>query len=1125
MTRSTTRQSAESILGYELKERIGSGGYGEVWTAEAPGGLHKAIKFIYGFHDGDRAQREMKSLSHIKTVRHPFLLSLDRIDIVDGQMIIISELAEMSLKDRFDTCIKEGMRGIPREELLLYMYEAAEALDYINSQHSLQHLDVKPENLLLASGHIKVADFGLVKQIHDATASLMGGLTPLYAPPELFDGRPTRTSDQYSLAIVYQEMLTGSRPYDGDTAAQLAAQHLRGRPRLSKLPRSDRAIIATALSKDPNARHADCRSLVRGLTTSSVAEPYHNPTGEKSGSSDTEQVPLCQAIPAALSTDTYRVSPLRRQSVRTTTLPPIQHDTSTSAFRPTLIIGLGRTGTRVLQGVRTRLSTQIGSSEELPAISLLAIDADAQQLRLSTHGQNPHAGLTSQEVLATPLRNCDEYRERSANHLSWLSRRWLYNIPRTLLTEGIRPLGRLAFADHCGQIRERITQSIQRLTDRNLIKTTAAKLALRPSDIGPRVIIVASISGGFGSGCVLDMAYLVRHILHSQGVPDDALLGILTYSAQHGSTQERDLMLANTYACLSEFHHYARAGFVGDESCNLPDVDPDQCAFAHTYLLDLNRAAACHAGSELDSVSDYVYLSSATPAASLLDRCRIPSICVADSQAANSTDTLDAIVGATVSSFGLASIGNASGQSLWSFANQLVDGVLDRWMHFDTGHTTDPVSPLSWAGIANTPPISAEQLLATAHQFTASLLDISPDVETWVVEQTLQAAGSLNPRCTGPEWETVCDALDQATQCKGPVGDEVKKTLPSPRQRMYLEWISTFGTNVTQAIQRTLTALIDLPEGRLFSTKQLVSHGLAELDQLATDLRSRQDDSRTKARDARAELLRPLADNSKGVEPGAHHLLQVYLRCRYLEAVLDIARSAVATSIQGVTEVSHKLKAVTEHVNQVRRRRQEIEPMEGNTSNDTLDNIVPDAFARHRDALVEQLGRAWSERNSESERLSELLFQESNRGILRLESRLLSLAMEILRDWLRGSDIALHVAQLLEHDQSVSDDLGRRLQSTHPKLLVHGGEKRLLAVCSQKASEPLLTHCAKQYLQEEASLITNPGGEVVFLYEVGQIPLANVSTGLLLDHPEAVAFASRLKTRVDVNWSALTDLL
>ena len=224
---------ADSIAGYTLIERIGAGGYGEVWKAEAPGGLAKAVKLVYGYFDDQRAACERKALHRIKEARHPFLLSLERIEIIDGQLVVVTELADMSLKERFEKCRNEGKPGIPRDELLVYMADAADALDYMRESHGLQHLDVKPENLLITSGRVKVADFGLVKSLEDEHVSLLGGLTPQYAPPELFDGSPSHSSDQYSLAIVYQEMLTGTPPFPGRTAAQLANQHLHSQPQLN----------------------------------------------------------------------------------------------------------------------------------------------------------------------------------------------------------------------------------------------------------------------------------------------------------------------------------------------------------------------------------------------------------------------------------------------------------------------------------------------------------------------------------------------------------------------------------------------------------------------------------------------------------------------------------------------------------------------------------------------------------------------------------------------------------------------------------------------------------------------------------------------------------------------------
>ena len=82
---------AEPIPGYRLLDRLGSGGFGEVWRCEAPGGIFKAAKVIHGDlrrTDTDAyrfAEQEMKSLKRVKTVRHPYLLALDRFDVIDGR--------------------------------------------------------------------------------------------------------------------------------------------------------------------------------------------------------------------------------------------------------------------------------------------------------------------------------------------------------------------------------------------------------------------------------------------------------------------------------------------------------------------------------------------------------------------------------------------------------------------------------------------------------------------------------------------------------------------------------------------------------------------------------------------------------------------------------------------------------------------------------------------------------------------------------------------------------------------------------------------------------------------------------------------------------------------------------
>src|SRR5438552_3280717 len=163
----THRPDTEPIPGYRLLAPLGRGGFGQVWKCEAPGGLLKAAKFVHGHVDAIHdqaalAEDEWQALQFIKAIRHPFLLSIERIERLRDGLVIILELADKSLHSLWQEYRQTGQPGIPREELLAYLRETAEVLDVLNMQHGLLHLDIKPQNLFLLGGHIKVGDFGLV---------------------------------------------------------------------------------------------------------------------------------------------------------------------------------------------------------------------------------------------------------------------------------------------------------------------------------------------------------------------------------------------------------------------------------------------------------------------------------------------------------------------------------------------------------------------------------------------------------------------------------------------------------------------------------------------------------------------------------------------------------------------------------------------------------------------------------------------------------------------------------------------------------------------------------------------------------------------------------------------------
>lgn len=251
--------------GYRLLKRIGSGSFGEVWRAVAPGGIPVAIKIIFRPIDHEFAQRELQSLELIKSLSHPYLVQTQAYWPLDDRLVIVMDLADGSMSSRLKECQEAGETGIPPGELLGYFREAAEAFDYLHSEH-VQHRDIKPDNILLLRRHAKVADFGLARlqqSIRLVNATACG--TPAYMAPEVWKGKISPHSDQYGLAMTYIELRLGRPPFPATDMVQMMEDHLKHQPDLAPLEKAEQEVILKAVAKDADQRYGSCREFADAL--------------------------------------------------------------------------------------------------------------------------------------------------------------------------------------------------------------------------------------------------------------------------------------------------------------------------------------------------------------------------------------------------------------------------------------------------------------------------------------------------------------------------------------------------------------------------------------------------------------------------------------------------------------------------------------------------------------------------------------------------------------------------------------------------------------------------------------------------------------------------------------------
>ena len=260
---SITIGPGEDFAGYRIDELIGRGGMGVVYRAtdlslERPVAL-KLIAPEYAENPSFR-RRFLKEPKLAAALDHPNVVPIYEAREHDGQLYLAMRfVAGTDLRTRL---AEQGT--LDADVALRTLAQVADALDAAH-RRGLVHRDVKPANILLDDErHAYLTDFGITKQLSSqstATEQVVGTLD--YMAPERIRGeRADGRSDQYALACVLYECLTGTPPFRRETEAETLWAHMQGEPpAVPGHPELDK-VIAKGLAKDPDDRYDTCTALI-----------------------------------------------------------------------------------------------------------------------------------------------------------------------------------------------------------------------------------------------------------------------------------------------------------------------------------------------------------------------------------------------------------------------------------------------------------------------------------------------------------------------------------------------------------------------------------------------------------------------------------------------------------------------------------------------------------------------------------------------------------------------------------------------------------------------------------------------------------------------------------------------
>ena len=926
-------------------------------------------------------------------------------------------------------------------------------------------------------------------------------MTPAYAAPELFDGCPGLHSDQYSLAIVYQEMLTGTRPFPGNTPAQLAAQHLHGKPNLRQLPKGDQPIVTKALSKDASLRYANCRAFINELVNkkravkksirrSDIHLDVESNTMTLPGSNNSQQV-----------TPTLSGMGLPYKGTELKSLGPPDCNPQQAKLRPTLIVTIGATANRIAHKLKKQIGCRHGDLTDLPSTQILAIDTDRQALNeLCAIGVDGALGVG--EVIDVPLRKPEVYRDRSHSLLSWLGRRWIYNVPRSLQTEGLRPLGRLAFADHFDMICNRIQESLRKIMEVENLAKSADKLNIDPGELSPRVFLVTSISGGVGSGLALDLAYTLKLLMNENNIDSSTLSGILLHSTCK-QTRDPTLSTANAISFLTEMRHFVERGFTGDSTIGLPDFE-NEPPFDFTYFNDLGHdLRASEFDKNLDQVAEYLYLSTTSRCAEFLDKCR---------------DIESDFDHFSLRTFGMSSTGPGNLKTGQDAVSRVASGLVYRWLggdrgiQFNANEFVDRQIEMLGLGesqlvkrISATAEIVFDGKIGTIVSDAKEIaLTSSTDSRRTIQEFLDGVFGSSDARDTDEVKLEVCHEMEELIQ--NLANDDAERL-----RAEILKMVSNQELNIFKA-QRSIDCLLGRLYGLQVKLKQSIRNHRSELGVSLNDLRPFSDER---------------ARSSREFEKRFDHAVSAYCDARCTDFYTRFATSYYRTVTRKLTstrEMVIKFKNKLEKIQVDFELFEDVEEVE-TTDEFDMNQIFSDSINRDLEQQIlktelqvyQSLIRDWGDYVS--------VFNDASLMRSQLPQQIRMSAQRVLTNAYKKVSLDDVVQKENIGPEQLVKWAKDRVREARPKVDDCGGTCRLMVGMPALSGESMLPRILESKFNLKNCAVHGTQGNFVLCFEGEDVPLANVAFRLLESQPAAPALVMRINTRNDIDWSTLDELL